>query len=197
MLIPSRYQKLLNQYEAELFDITQPENKRLEAFYLLIRPVLNWAATSLQELGLEKDEADSELFIITEKLFSNYNIYKGPLVPYLSSRIPWFVSEHLKHFKKTLLWELPAGFTKQNGYIEPLDHEEYYLTATNILFNNRFVLKKMSYGQKFLLYTILTSEDNELTACSLARKLSLDRRTLKSKLLEIKEELENGGFYAY
>jgi hypothetical protein len=179
--------KLFRKYEGALFysDVSSRKD-RVYGFYLLLRPVLGWAKRALLERGLLAAEAESELFILCSRLFKEHKKYQSSIVPYLEVQIPRRVSDMLTRVSKYMcLEEEPSGFIDAGGEYN-LD-EEFYWTVPNILFEDRFVGKCFTNSEKYVISVLLAADEKDLTTKGLARLCNLDRRTMKTKLLDLQE----------
>lgn len=188
-----RRKHLFRKYEGALFhsDSSSREDK-VYGFYLLMRPLLGWAKRSLLELGLLADEAESELFILCERLFSGYNKYKSSLIPYLERQLPWQISKMFNRVKKYMCEEeVPYGlFALEEEY--ELD-EEFYWTTPGILFENRYIGKFFTRSEKYVISILFTADEKDLSAQGLARLCGIDRRIMKEMLNGLQEVLLTGG----
>ena len=180
---------LFRKYEGALFHSdTSSREDRVYGFYLLMRPLLGWVKSALLEKGLLAAEAESELFLLCESLFSRYNKHKGSLIPYLEEQTPWQVSEMLAKVNKYMCHkEIPKGLITLDGQYTL--NEEFYWAGPNILFEDRYVGKSFTRSIRYVIFTVLVADDKKLSMQNLAETLGLCRHTIKSKLNEIKETL--------
>lgn len=183
---------LFRKYEGVLFHSDSSKGDRIYGFYLLMRPLLGWAKRHLLELGLLAEEAESELFIMCEKLFSGYDKYKSSLIPYLEKQLPWQISKMFSRVDKyTCTEEEPNGLLALEDVYE-LD-EEFYWSTPNILFEDRYIGKFFTRSEKYVISIVLTADESDLSAKGLARLCGIDRRTMKEMLEGIQEVLLTGG----
>jgi len=179
---------LFRRYEGPLFhsDVNSHEEK-VYGFYLLLRPILGWAKRSLLEKGLASSEAESELFILSELIYSNYDNTKSSLVPYLEHQIPWYVSKMLTKVEKYMCSsEAPVGLIDTGGTYE-ID-EEFYWKVPGILFEENYVGKCFTRGEKYVILTIIMSSNyRDLSTQGIAKRLGITRHTVRDKLEDIKE----------
>jgi transcriptional antiterminator len=68
--------------------------------------------------------------------------------------------------------------------------EEYYWSAPEILINDRYVGKRFTKSEKYIIYIVLLSDDNALSNQCIADICNVDRKTIASKLSDIREVLE-------
>jgi len=192
MRIPSAQAQRLRDYQNSLFNNpTEPKSERIYVFYLLLRPCLLWLRERLIEnFHMRSCEAESELYILCGGLFNSFNYKKSSIVPFLVKHIPWAASKLERKLTKQILKEIPSGLITMPD--EPYKiEEEYYWSVPDVLMNDRYVGKSFTKGEKYVIYTILTSDNEELTVSHLARKCNIDRKTMTQKLLDLKEVFEN------
>lgn len=184
---------LFRKYERVLFhseDVSKSE--RVYGFYLLLRPLLGWVKSSLLDLGLLAAEVESELFLLCERLFTNYNKEKSSLIPYLEQQLPWQVSKIIAKTNKSLcLKEEPRGLLNINGDYN-LD-EEFYWRVPSFLFEDRYVGKCFTRSEKYVITKTLTADNKELSVQGLARLCNIDSRTMKNILSGMQEVFITGG----
>jgi hypothetical protein len=185
MLIPSKRAALLRKYEGVLFfseDASAEE--KLHGFYLLLRPILGWVQVELAQLGLEKHEVESELYILSCIIFKHFNKDKSSIIPYLEKQLEWragrFVAEAKKRYAPT-----PAEDYRAQQWHDSID-EEFYWRAPSILIEDRYVGKCFTRSEKYTILHIMTSDKLNLSTKALARTMGVDRRTMKEKLNDIR-----------
>ena len=191
MHIPSAQAQKLRDYQNSLFNNpTEPKSERIYVFYLLVRPHLLWLRDKLIEnFHMKNCEAESEVYIFCANLFNNFNYEKSSIVPYLVKYIPWIASKLERKLTRQLLKEVPSGLI--NIPEKPYGiQEEYYWKVPNILLTDRYIGKSFTRSEKYVIYMILTSDSKELTKNHLARKCNIDRKTMVSKLMDLREVLE-------
>lgn len=187
MLIRSKTKSLIKKYERPIFFSEEhSKHDKIYSLYLLIRPIVEWIVPELKTLGLNKDEIESELFILCADIFNNYDKSKSSIIPYLENQIPWFITKMLNKIKKYNS-TVPQDFEISEGtsYI----NEEYYWNS-NILFCNKYVGKYFTRSQKYLIYIILTSDDKELSQIKLANTCKVERKRIVRMLNELKDILK-------
>jgi len=190
--IPARRASLIRNYESALFyEKKLPRSERLYAFYLLTRPLFDWLKTYLITLGLEPDEAESELFILAAEIFGKFDPNKSSIIPYLSRAIIWETNHLLRLLDVGDNKQAPKGLlVSEESY--HLDNE-IYLKTPDILFEQKYLGKCFTKGQKYLISIILAA-DEKVTRTELARKAGMERKNLRDRLEEIKTILEHGGY---
>ena len=184
MLIPARNKNLLRKYEGVLFySDSQLLEDRIYGFYLLVRPLLGWLKKELVALNLEVDEAESELYILCGALFRRFERDKSSIIPYLEKQLPWQAANLLKTIKKQTrpLEESPYRDMSMPYIMD----EEFYWRVPGILFEDKYVGKCFTRGEKYLIYMILTTDDKNLSVKKLADKAQMDRRRMKDILSDI------------
>lgn len=185
MMIPTRRRELLRKYEGAIFfSKDTPRRDRLYSFYLLLRPFLGWLRNRLVLMGLEKDEAESEIFLLTNTLFSNFDTTKSSIIPYLEKQLPWYIGRTLKSIQNRYsdLDEHPV-FDPNMTYLQD---EEFYWRVPGILFEEQYVGKFFTRAEKYLIYMILTADDKELSDAGLARRCGVERKRMKSMLSDLR-----------
>lgn len=193
MLIPSSQADKLRNFQNGLFhrkDI--PESDRRYALYLLLRPRLGWLKKEIKDLGIEGDEAESEIYLMCCNLFHKFNPAKSSIVPFLTRYIPWEASKLLRRLSKET--EEPVGLTTTGGM--HLTQEEYYWTIPHILLEDRYIGKLFTRSEKYLMYVILESDLDELDQVSIAKTIDVNRKTWISRMKDLREILESEGFNA-
>ena len=175
MQIPTRRQELLRKYEKGLFHTKDlPKHERLYGFYLLLRPILGWLKEELIKKGLEPDEAESELYLYSSKLFNEFNTSRSSIIPYLEKAIPWAASKLLRTKK-----EAKITYQEEEYFLD----EEFYWDPIKILIEDRYVGKMFTRSEKSVISRIL-SEDKDLVP-----NLLVGRKTVYTYLGDIKEVL--------
>jgi hypothetical protein len=184
MLIPSAQAALLRNYQTVLFhDETHPVSERRYVFYLLLRPLLQWLNPILVGKGLEPNEVESEIFLLCSSIYDKFNPAKSSIVPYLEKQIPWSIEHLARRFKKK---EATCYSAPEQYELE----EEFYWTVPSILTEDRYIGKVFTRSMRHVIYNILTSDDQDLTTEALARKMQINRLTMRKNLNEIREQLE-------
>ncbi len=196
MIIPSSQSKRIKEYERALFHVpTEPRSERVYVFYLLLRPILEWAKKFLKETELEACEIESELFLLSEKLFKRFDPTKSSIIPYLQNQLPWEVARLTAELKnRELKEEFYIGIEEEGFYYL---EEEFYLSAPKILFEEKYLGKDFTKAEKYLIYIILTVNDNELTQTKLASYCNVERKNITNRLSGLREKLESRGYYGH
>jgi len=192
MLIPSARASLIKYYQDALFyNPTEPKHERQYVFYLLLRPILLWVKDEIiSRSSYEPSEAESELYLLCCRLFDGFDLQKSSIIPYLNKYIPWKIAHLLRNLNKGYQKEIPSGLIAQEE--EPYElQEEYYWKIPNILFTTRYVGNLFTIRQKYFIYILLMSDDNKITTKDLAESCNISRQTMKTRLLELKEVLNN------
>jgi len=140
----------------------------------------------MREYNLEEAEIDSELFLLSTRVFAKFDKEKSSIVPYLRKQLPWHMKEMFKLLDNTYTINTINEQIQERKYY--LDEEYYW---GNILFEDKWIGKCFTRGEKFVIFTIITSSSNrDLSVQSLSKRLNVNRRTIKKKLNDIKETLE-------
>ncbi len=187
MLIPSRIARLLRKYESLLFRSSEPLSRRQESFYKVFRPCLLWTADSLKEMGLESHEVESELYILSCNIFKHYDPEKSSIIPYLSKRADWYISDHIESVSSRYR-PLKKEDISNKEWSCVID-EEFYWRTPGILFENKYVGKCFTRSEKYLISMIIAADDRKLSHQSLANMSLIGRRRMKKMLLDIGEQL--------
>jgi hypothetical protein len=167
--------------------------KSARRLHAILSPKLGWLRKELSILDLEKDEIESEIFILTANLFHACKKSKYGLVSCLKKQLDWQISSLLKHETKVKLY-FRAESTKKN---EPINHtqSEFYLKIPSILLENRYLGRALSRSDRYLIYRILVADDDQLSHSALARHCKVSRQTLRKKLSDLADKLQDGGFH--
>jgi len=188
MLIPAKKRVLFRKYEGTLFySEDHPRHDRVYGFYLLLRPLLQFLKEQLNSYGLEDDEVESELYLLSDTIFSHFDKDRSSILPYLEKQLPWHISKFLKSIenKHKPLGNLPFF----NGETTYNMDEEFYWSVPNILFEEKYVGKCFTRAEKYVIYMIITSSDNDLLVTRLADRCKIDKRRMKTMLSDIGEQL--------
>ena len=185
MIIPSKRQKLLRNFQEALFykEDNYSYQDRSYSFYLLVRPMLEFLKDRL-EGSLEPKEIESELYLMCIDLFNSYDKDRSSIVPYLEKAIPWHIRILFEKVEK-----LSNNIIDISGELEESTLSDDFCWK-NILLEDRFVGKCFTRGEKYLIYTIIESDKKELSANAIAKKLNLKRWQVKKRLRELKEVFE-------
>ena len=187
MLIPSRIANNIRTFEHSLLS-TDHEN-RGKGFYIAIRPILKWVKPYLVREGLTSDEAESELYLLSADLLKGYNPNRSSLVPYVQRQTLWYMEAMSKRVKRFSRFD----YEELGGYDKTYElKDEIYLATPQILFEERYIGKVLDRTEKFIVSQILESDSKELSQAKLAKRLDIDRKTMRKKLLDIAVKL--GGF---
>lgn len=152
MNLPESRKRLLRNYAGTLFNTEGPQQPRQYTFYVLLRPVLDWAKTAFVEAGLEPDEAESELFLLTIRIFNKYDLTKSSIVPYVERAITWEVSSFIKKLSRK---EVRDPFEHEISYQMP---DEIYLSIPAFLLENKWLARDLSRAEKHLILRLLVNE---------------------------------------
>jgi predicted DNA-binding protein YlxM (UPF0122 family) len=182
MRIPSGRAKLLSDYQNALFyNPTEPKNKRIYVFYLLVKPLLLWSAKSFKQAGLEKDEIESEFYLLAAKLFENFDVTKSSIVPYLEKRVPWYVKKRLD------------SINKYCNKINALVDYTYSCTMEGISQDFLFSAQKLFTADEiYVISKVLTLDKEDLNTSSIAEALKVNRKTVYKYLDKIAQKLNQG-----
>lgn len=184
MMIPAQKKALFRKYEGVIFySDDYPRKDKLYSFYLLLRPTVGWLKRELVHLGLEPDEAESEIFILADTLFRYFDKERSSIIPYLEKQIPWYTSKLLKSVKNKLR---PAK--EPLRYYDDFKYEmdeEFYWRVPGILFEERYVGKCFTRPMRYVIFTILMADDKELSVSRLACQLGIHRHIMRAKLEDI------------
>jgi hypothetical protein len=179
MRIPSGRAKLLSSYENALFhNPTERKEERIYIFYLLVRSLFKWSRKSFKEAGLEKDEVESEFYLLAAKLFENFNKSKSSIVPYLEKRIPWYVKKRIDSLNRycnniNALVDYTYDCIPEGISQEMLFHGKTPFTRDDV-----YVISK-----------ILTLDKEDLNTSSIAKALNVNRKTVYKHLDKIASKL--------
>lgn len=187
--LPERVATQIRGYEKQLFfeeNLLSLKEKR-EIFYLLLKDILRLIIQkSLEDLGLEQDEIESEIFLLSCAIFNGFKAWKrSSIVPYLDTQIPWHVSDVFERIEKERK-NLPKINVDDTYEIT----EEVYLRSLYFLFENKYLAKNLTLPQRYLINRILGLDDKELTASKIADSIHVERKTAITKLLELREAIK-------
>jgi hypothetical protein len=186
MRIPTGIAKLLSSYQNALFyNPVGTKNERVYIFYLLVRPLLLWSKKAFKDLGFEKDEVESEFYLLAEKLFVGFKPDKSSIVPYLEKHIPWKIKSRLDYINKYNIYNNKID----NSYIDI-----YTIYNIDILFQNRFEGKLFTAAEKYVISKILSSDDDSLSVSDIAKELNVNRKTIYKYYETIAEKLSQKEF---
>lgn len=191
MKIPSRQAQKFRDYEHSLTNKDFSYNDRLYAFYLLMLPITEWCREFYKDLGFSKYETETELYLVIDNLFRSFDRSKSSIVPYIRKAFIWYLSSSIEKIKSYK--EVPVGFNiKDQSY--NICENDFYFSAPNILLYDSFIKKHFTRSEKYIIYKIIISEENELSERKLSKKLNISRETFRTKTKEIKEKLIHGGY---
>jgi DNA-binding phage protein len=191
--ISSKDRQFFRLYERSLFrNREEPRSERLYVFYLLLRPIILWLKDELVIRGLEPDEAESEIFLLADDIFKHFDTTKSSIIPYLMKAIMWRINKLRKKLDEQELKEEPYGLLKmpEEYYIDT----ECYLKPLEFIFEDRYLGKCFTNGEKYLIYIILTADDKSLNNTELARRANIGRKNIRRRFSNIKNVLMNGGY---
>ena len=189
----SHYTKIaLRKFERSLYNPEHRYTDRLYAFYLLLLPVVEWVKPAYLELGLSKYEVESEAFLLIDKVFRNYKKEKSSIVPYVERSIDWYLKNEIRRLRKTSV-EDPSGLMDDECGVYEIE-EDYYWNHNKILFEDQYVGKCFTKGQKYLIYRIINSDCARLSNRDLAQDIEISKGTVRLLLNDLKEILLTGGY---
>jgi hypothetical protein len=148
-------------------------------FYVLLRPALGWVEDSLLNAGLEPDEVESELFLLTARLFRDFDPLRSSIIPYLEKYVPWKVAALLRQI--TPPPETPVGLLSLEETYEM--EFEPGLSAPGFIFEDRWLARNLSQRDKHLILKILTVDEPRVRNLSDACKVS--KSTIASNLQNV------------
>jgi len=189
VLIPSKRAALLRKYEGTIFHAEDTSyTDRIQGFYLLLRPVLGWVRDELARLGLEQQEVESELYILSCMIFKHYDKTKSSIIPYLEKHLEWragrFIAEAKKRYAPT-----PAEDYRAHRWHYSID-EEFYWKVPGIILEDRYVGKCFTRAEKYIISKILTADIDELSHHKLAEACSIERRSMRKMLLDLRAQFQ-------
>lgn len=190
MLIPSARAELIKNYQNALFyNPTEPKHQRQYVFYILLRPIVLWVKElMIKDFNLEPSEAESELYIFCCDVFSGFKPDKSSIIPYLQKGIEWKISRLVRKLLKSQRHLLNTINDLQESY---LPQEEYYWDPIKLLTTDRYIKNLFTYKEKYVIYSILMSDDNKLTKKDLSETFGISRPTMTKILNNIKDRLYN------
>lgn len=186
-IVPYKARKILRKLTAALFhEENISPGKKHRVFYEIMKPALEWILDAFEDLGLEEDEASSELYLFTCVVFDNFDASKSSIVPYLENNMLWLFSEYKRKFKMQV--EEPIGLTTTEGSYTI--ESEFYLTSPEFMLETKWLGKNLSSGQKNLILKILTADN--LSVKSLADECRLSRTNVETQLQNIATVIKKG-----
>lgn len=184
MLIPHKKKDKVNKIQYVLSTNKLKEKTKKHIFYKLITDLLDWAINDIKQYDLEDSEIQSELFILSCKLFNRFDETKSSLIPYLEKQIDWELSRLFKKLNKIK--------DQQDKTIYDIPEESYEIEIQdipeNVIFQDSFIFKSFTHAEKYVIQEIMFEESSNYL--NLSEKLGIDRRTIKNKVDKIKEKLE-------
>ena len=180
--LPEKRKDLVRNYTKVIQSTEYPLSVRRQVFYSLIRPTLEWLIETLISYGLEKDEAESEVFLLCARVMKNFEPERSSFLVYTERAIPWYTAALIKKIGRETLEEgqRPTE-APERSYEMP---NEIYLTCPKFLFETRFLGKDLSYSEKTLILSIITEDDYDCR--SLGEKNSTSKSTMNSRLKDLK-----------
>lgn len=180
MRLTRKTKRILRNYANALFHQKKGSlSRRRYVFYLALRSSLGWVKDSLIDEGLEEDEAESEIFLLTTRLFKKYNPERSSIVPYIEGCLSYKAADLIRKHKEPPA--LPPRFLHPEESYEI--EGEYYLTGPGFLFENRWLAKNLSRSQKHLILKVLMTDSTG--ARSLANNCLLGKSTVTNQLQDI------------
>jgi hypothetical protein len=184
VFIPIEIANNIKRYQDALFyNPTESKIARTNAFYLLLRPFLDFLIQGFEKEGLSEAEAETEIYLLCVNLFNKFNIKKSSIITFLEKAIPWQIYQSVTRIRKEKNITTEGDIDEETYSLDG----EVYLRENTILFEDRFLCRELSTKQKYIIYVILTSEDDELSLRKVSAKLGIDNHTLANDLLEIKK----------
>lgn len=184
MLIPTSKAKLIKKYQPVLFNEDISDREKFYGFYLLVAPLLDKLKEDLTLLGLAAPEIESESYIFSCMLCQGYIRSKGNLVTYLSKYLPWGARKYLLAARKN--YRTFSDTIQQEEYFI---NDSYYWRVPSILYESKYIGKCFTRSQKYIIYMILTCEDDNLSELRLSRTLGVNRKTYRRMLSEIRDKI--------
>ena len=182
--LSSKTRKILRNYANALFHKKRwSAAKRRYVFYLILRSSLDWVYDGLLKTNLEKDEIESEIFLLTTRLFSRYDPYKSSIVPYIEKHLPWKVGMLIKKYTQS-----DPNYEAPIEYSYEMDDNEFYLTSPGFLFEKKWLAKHLSQAQKHLILRVLLTDSISLR--SLAKECRLSKSAVAGRLQYIADIIE-------
>lgn len=184
MKIPHKKKERINKIQHLMTsDLVLLKTKKY-IFYKIILDLLDWVLDEIKKYDLEKDEIKSEVFILSCRLYNNFDETKSSLIPFLEQHIDWELARLFKKLKKeTILQEqVPKKYTNS------LPEEVYIKLPESLFFEDRFLGKVFTTSEKYVIQEILSEE--HINYLNLSEKSGIDRRTIKDKVDSIKNKLE-------
>lgn len=192
MRLPAKRRRLLRQYERVIFYSDHSRPRRVYALYLLLRPILGWFYKELCALGLEQYEAESEIYILVDRLHGSFNSKKSSIIPYLERYIPWKTADTLERLRGKPHIEVPLDGQEETLYNLS---NEIYLSIPNVLFEDKWLLRGLQRSEKYLIFLMLSGDADELTQARLAHRAGIGRKKMRTMLNNLQETLLYGGYY--
>lgn len=185
MHISSKKRRLLRKYERALFFSDYAKKDKRYVFFLLLLPIVEWLKPKMKEYGLEGPEIMSELFLLSVRVFNDFNKEKSSIIPYLRRQLPWSIKDMFDRLERNY----PRKTSIEQGAEDKsycIDEEFYW---EKILFEDRWVGKCFTRSEKYLIHILVTS-DRDVSYKKLAKETNMERHTLKARLHDIQEILE-------
>jgi hypothetical protein len=186
MNISSSVKSLLRKYSHSLFysNDEYPLHDRIYAFYLLIRPMLEWIVPELTFLGITSEEIESELYILIADIYQKFDSSRSSIVPYVEKAIPWHVSKLINKARKANSPLLVNIDEIDRTYID----EEFYLKSPDIIFTNRYIGKYLTRSEKYFINMILSSDKNDISNRKFAKALGIERKQVQQLCSGIRKQ---------
>lgn len=184
--------KRLRKFERTLLSKDYSYNDRMYTFYLLMLPVLEWVKPSFYGLGLSKYEVETEIYLLVDRIFKNFDPDRSSLVPYLERSVKWHLDKCIRRLLKTQVEE-PAGLLLEEELVYHLS-ENFYWNQNNILFEERYVGKCFTRAEKYLIYRIINMDSDKLSQRKMSESLGISRENLRLRLNDLKRVFTNGGY---
>jgi hypothetical protein len=182
--LPERRRKLLRNYSRALTSREYSKSDKRYVLYLLLRPSLTWFKNALKKKGLEEDETESEVYILTDRLLNRYDPTRSSFVPYIEKQLPWMASRAIYNNKE--LREVPCGIDIDMGSYEI--EQEVCLSVPNILLENRWIARDLSFSEKNLILRLLTADDSSCR--TLANGCGESKSSINNRLNDLSDKLK-------
>lgn len=179
----------ITKFERAILNEEYPYSERLYTLYLILFNKLQLLKLQFDGVDLEPDEIQSELFILCDEIYKKYDRTRSSLVPYLEKYIYIIPSIFINKLKKRYSNQKLSLTEVENS----ITLSECYLSAPNILFENKYIGRFLDRSEKYILYKIILM-DEEPSERNISKEIGLSRENTRKRLKEIKAKITNGGF---
>lgn len=156
-----------------------------------IRPLLGWAIELFESHNINKDEAESELYIILYTLVERYDDLKGNFISFIGTQLPWELKKIIDSINKNNYLNIDNDNIEDNEESYELP-DEIYLCSKIPIQENRWIFKDLQKKYKYLIVKILAS-DEDVKFAKLASDIGIGRTKFFNLLLELREEMRKKG----